>query len=178
MAARPLPDREYINQALDYDHHTGEFRWKERPLEHFVNARGQWQWNAKWAGRFAGCLNRDGYSLIRLRSSMVMAHRLAWLLTYGEPVPSEIDHRDGNRSNNRIDNIRAATRADNLANNRTRRDSTTGVKGVYPMRGKFQAYIRRHKQRYYLGIFDTLEEASAARREAAERLHGEFARHS
>ena len=177
MAAKALPNVAYLRTCLDYDPRTGEFRWKERPLEHFVDAVAREKWNTRWVGKQPGSINRDGYRLIRVARAVFVAHRIAWLLERGDPIPAEIDHRDGNPDNNRIDNLRAATRADNLANNRTRRDSQTGVKGVYPLRGGYVVWIRRNKTRYYLGRYRTLEEAAAVRREAAERLHGEFARH-
>jgi hypothetical protein len=57
--------------------------------------------------------------------------------------------------------------------------ATSGAKGVHfnPTRGKFEAHITHRYKYYHLGRFDTLEQAVAARREAAERLHGNFARH-
>jgi hypothetical protein len=178
MATRPLPDVTFLRECLDYEADSGIFRWKRRPVEHFLEKSTHDKWNTRWVGKPAGSLNRDGYRLIRVGSTTFMAHRIAWILTHGEPVPVEIDHRDGNPDNNRITNIRAATRSDNLANNKVRRDSTTGIKGVYPYRGRFVAVIRRHKKRHILGYFATVQEASAVRQEAAERLHGDFARHA
>jgi hypothetical protein len=95
----------------------------------------------------------------------------------GEPVPDTIDHRDGDQLNNRIANLRAASVADNRANSRMPRNSQRQVKGVYFADGGYQAAITRHGKQYWLGRFATLEEASAARQAAAERLHGSFSRH-
>jgi ribosomal protein S14 len=122
---------------------------------------------------------QHGYIKIRLGTDFIYAHRLAWLLTYGRPVPDEIDHADGERSNNRITNLRAATRETNSVNIRTRQNTATGVKGVNwcAQTGRYRAIIKSNKKRYNLGRFNTLEEAVAARREAANRLHGAFARH-
>jgi hypothetical protein len=104
-----------------------------------------------------------------------MAHRLAWLLVWTAGA-IEI-HIHGNPGNNQISNLRAATRSQNAENRRLNRNNRTGVKGVCLNRGKFDAYIRHHGgQRLFIGRFATLEDAAAACREAAERLHGEFAR--
>jgi hypothetical protein len=122
----------------------------------------------------------DGYLRIYINRRGLLAHRLAWLTTYGEPVPPVIDHIDGNTSNNRLNNLRASNYPNNLANAKLHRDTTTGVKGVFQIKknGRFLAYITRNRQKHHIGIYDTIEEAAEARREAAVRLHGDFARHA
>lgn len=178
MAARPLPDVAYLRECLDYDQETGVFRWLVRPDEHFLSAVVARQWNTKWAGKNAGNSDPRGYLAIGVSYQLFKAHRLAWLLVHGEPVPSVIDHVDGVPGNNRIMNLRAATSSDNMANRRANSHSGTGVKGVSVLgSGRFRAVIRSRGVRLHLGCFDTLAEAVLARREAAERLHGDFARH-
>jgi hypothetical protein len=106
------------------------------------------------------------------------AHRLAWLLVYGHPVPSSIDHIDGDGGNNRISNLRASSMAENIANSKLRYDSTTRVKGVWKRGdGQFQAKITVNYRQISIGTYATLEEAAEARRKAANQLHGAFARH-
>jgi hypothetical protein len=120
-----------------------------------------------------------GYLYIGIDYQQHYAHRLAWLIVHGKPVPDQIDHIDGDRGNNRIDNLRSTNHADNAANAKPHRGSVTGVKGVRNHHGgSFQAYISRNGKFYVLGNFATLEEAEAVRRKAAERLHGSFARHA
>jgi hypothetical protein len=127
----------------------------------------------------AGTPMRIGYLYIGIDYQQHYAHRLAWLIAYGEPVPTQIDHIDGDRANNRTTNLRPVNHADNAANAKPHRGSITGVKGVRPHHsGAFQAYIARNGKFYVLGNFATLEEAEAVRRSAAERLHGKFARHA
>jgi len=177
MAVRELPDAAYLRECLDYDPETGVFRWRERPLSHFVSARGRWQWNPKHVGKIAGSLDPLGYRLIGIKGVLLRAHRLAWVLMRGGPVPSEIDHIDRDPDNNRISNLRAATRSENMGNTPMRRDSTVGAKGIQRQpNGRFQAVIRHKNMRFCVGTFDTVEEASAARKKAAAFLHGEFAR--
>jgi hypothetical protein len=146
-----------VRALLDYDPETGVFTWKAR-------------------GTVAGCESR-GYLVIRIGRTTQRAHRLAWLLTYGE-WPSQIDHRDGNRSNNAISNLRLASTAQNSQNAKLRADSSTGFKGVSVCNftGRFRAYINVDNKRVHLGRFNTAEEAGEAYKAAALKHFGEFAR--
>lgn len=176
MALRILPDREYVRSILDYDPQTGIFHWRERPVSHFKNTRASIAWNGKWAGKAAGGMSQ-GYLLISINKIRFKAHRVAWLLTYGEPVPPVLDHIDGAPSNNRIANLRAASQSENLANARMRTDNHSGVKGVFKKtNGRYLTNIRHDGKTRNIGTFDTLEEAAKAYQEAAIRLYGEFAR--
>ena len=168
-----------MRECIDYDPGTGLFRWRTRPLGHFKGPAPWKAWNTRHAGNSAGTAMPNGYIYIGIDYQQHYAHRLAWLFVHGKPVPDQVDHMDCDRSNNRIANLRSATHADNMANSRGHRGSITGVKGVRPHHGGgFQAYIARHGKFHVLGTFATLEEAEAARRKAAERLHGQFARHA
>lgn len=177
MATKTLPDREYVRDCLNYGPATGEFRWRRRPLSHFINTwRWNW-WNAKYADKVAGH-DLHGYMRIKLDGALFAAHRLAWLLEHGAPIPAEIDHINGVASDNRITNLRAAERGQNVANTGRLNNNRSGVKGVRIIRsGRFEARIKANGIPHILGVFDTLAEATEARREAAIRMHGEFARH-
>ncbi|HTE39765.1 MAG TPA: HNH endonuclease [Steroidobacteraceae bacterium] len=128
-------------------------------------------------GTQAGSLHHKGYIEIKLLGRMYQAHRLAWFYMTGA-LPAEVDHRDLSKSNNVWTNLRAATHAQNRQNRLPRRDCSSGVKGVawYPNYGKWSAIVVARGQRYFLGYFADKDAAVAARRAAAERLHGEFAR--
>lgn len=97
----------------------------------------------------------------------------------GEWPQVEIDHRDGDPSNNRWLNLRPATHQQNLCNTRLRSDNTTGAKGVVfdKRNGRYRARIYLNKRHVSLGGYDTLEQASAVYAEAARKHFGEFARH-
>ena len=142
----------------------------------FVTKHNCGTWHTRYAGKRAGCIEPGGYRVIHLDSRTCKEHRLVWLYIHGEPVPIQIDHIDGNRSNNRIDNLRPATPGQNQANKVVSSQSMLGIKGVQAYKGSFRAHIRLNGKGMHLGTFPTIEEATAAYREAAIRLFGEFAR--
>lgn len=119
----------------------------------------------------------SGYVQIKIRGRNFSAHRLAWLLTYGVWPPSDIDHRNRNRSDNRLCNLRLATDSQNRANAKVGKHSRTAIKGVtYRSRyQKYQAYITRNGRTHSLGYFLTADEAAVAYARAAAELFGEFA---
>lgn len=157
----PLPTLDRVRELLDYDPQTGLLRWK---VSRGCVAKGS---VAGWT--------QQGYVAVSIDGKQFRAHRLAWLLHYGEEPSDEIDHIDGDKSHNAIGNLREATHSENLSN-RTRLDSrnTSGVTGVHHVRDKWAAWICVATRRMYLGVFDEFEDAVAAR-EAAELYHfGEF----
>lgn len=125
-------------------------------------------------GSEAGSLKKHGYRVISVDNQMYLAHRLAWFYMTNEWPAADVDHRNNVRDDNRWDNLRAATRSDNLANMRVRRD---GLKGVYMQaNGRWTARIRRHDAVRCLGTFDSEDAAHQAYRVAADGTNGEFAR--
>lgn len=152
-------------QALfNYDPESGHFQW-------IVSRRG------RNLNRPAGTVDAaDGYCRIRIGGRPYAAHRLAWLYVHGEWPSSVIDHIDGDRSNNRLANLRPATLQQNQFNRRVKRTSSTGSKGVSLDRrsGRFQVAIKIGGVKRWVGYFDTVEEGSAAYNEIAETIHGEF----
>lgn len=168
MLPKQLPPRELVQQLLDYDPLTGIFVWRPRDNKN---------WNAKYAGKIAGSDSHSKYNAIFIHNRQYLAHRLAWLLYYGEPIPDEIDHKDGNPHNNKIDNLRSATRAENIANSKLSNRNTTGYKGVkFGINGRYSA-VYRYEGQNYSRTFRTLEEAANFRKTMAERRFGAFARH-
>jgi len=155
---------EELRKLFHYDPETGRFT-RLRAASNFP------------AGSIAGRINHLGYCEIRIKVTRYQAHRLAWLYVHGEWPPGDIDHINRDRSDNRICNLRPATRAQNLWNITAKRNSTTGIKGVsfHRASGKYRAVIRDGKKRRHLGLFGSVEEAAAAYNSAAVDLHGEFA---
>lgn len=130
------------------------------------------------AGSNAGCKNSMGYFRISIDGVSYLSHRLAWLYVYGEWPKDEIDHINGDQADNRIANLRLASRAQNSQNKRVPRHNTSGFKGVSINRksGKWVAMIQVASKQMYIGRFNTKEEAHAAYCTAAAKFFGEFAR--
>jgi hypothetical protein len=165
-------DAEYVRAILDYSPDTGVFKWKWRD-----DARKSH--NSRYSGKVAGSVNTQGYLQIRINNRHYQSHRLAWLIIHGEWPPNDIDHIDGYKLNNRIANLRLATRQENKRNVGLRKDSTTGVTGVswHRASGKFASHISDDAyKRIHLGLFDTIEEATAARAAAEIHYFGKFRR--
>ena len=129
-------------------------------------------------GDQAGCLNSAGYLCIQIDGKIYRCHRLVWLYAHGSFPPDEIDHVNGIRNDNRVDNLRFSTRSENARNMAKPVTNTSGVKGVswHKRSGKWQANIRLNGVLKYLGYFSDIEAAAQAYADASRRLHGEFGR--
>lgn len=160
---RSHPSLERVHELLSYDQETGEFTWKS---------------GRKVAGKIAGSVTNFGYIVIVLDRAHIPAHRLVWLITYGEWPSADIDHIDMDKSNNRISNLRAANRDQNMANTTLRSSNTSGLKGVFwhKRAQKWMSQIRINDKAKYLGLFSDAEQAAEAYRNAAIAAWGEFAR--
>lgn len=131
-------------------------------------------YNAK-AGDAAGTIDRStGYVKVNFDGKVRLAHRLVWALVHGKQPPEQIDHRDGNRSNNRIENLRACTGRQNLMNTKARGQ----YKGVTfnKTAGKHAAQITAQGRNQHLGLYERAEDAARAYDAAAIANFGEFAR--
>lgn len=155
--------RERLLEVMTFDVDTGLFIWQ-------TAGRG------RNIGDIAGCLSQQGYRLIGIDGQIYHAHRLVWLLAYGEWPSRDIDHRDRDRDNNRLSNLRLATTAENQWNTVPPKNNTSGHKGVFCLRGKWMVLIQKNRKRQYVGLFKSFEAACAAYDNAAKDLHGPFAR--
>jgi hypothetical protein len=166
---RNFVSHDRLLSVLSYDAESGNFTWRGKPS---LRARDM-------TGELAGGL-AQGYVLISIDGVRYKAHRLAWLYVTGEWPPHEIDHINGKRGDNRFDNLRPATHAKNLRNQKRRTDNSSGFKGVYwnTAARKWCSQIRVSGKNHCLGYFDSKEVAYAANCKAAAHMHGEFARTS
>jgi hypothetical protein len=153
---------ERLREVVKYAPETGLFHWR-------ISQGGA------GAGVQAGTSREDGYRIIRIDGMRYFAHRLAWLYVHGEHPTAEIDHKNGNPSDNRIANLRPCSRAENARNVPMRRNRS-GFKGVFRCRGKWKAQITVNGKKLHIGVFSTPQKAAEAYDEAARLHHGEFAR--
>ena len=161
-----------LRELLNYDPMTGLFTWPRRRRTGRLNAHADFPAGHRKSGK------EGGYVVIRVNFQLYRAHRLAWFYTHGEWPLGEIDHINGDPSDNRIANLRLATSSNQRMNARRRSDNTSGTKGVWfdKRRGQWIAEIRANGKKHHVGQFATLLEAKGARIGAAVRLHGVFAR--
>lgn len=127
-------------------------------------------------GRQAGSPNAAGYLTVSIKGKNYYAHRIAYLLFYGDIPSGQVDHINGLKSDNRICNLRIATASQNKFNEGLRSTNTTGFKGVYwhKKAGKWSAGIRHNGKQIHLGLFIKKADAIKARKDKAMELHGEF----
>jgi hypothetical protein len=156
-----------LQQCVRYEPETGALFWTAHP------PRG-----LRVGDPVSLVSNGFGYVYARLwQGWKIGVHRLAIALESGQ-WPEEVDHKNGDRADNKRSNLRVATRRQNEANKPRPRHNTSGFKGVsyVKSRGRWRAYISRNNRQLSLGYHDTPEEASAAYFAAAQKLFGEFAR--
>ncbi len=146
-----------LTPRLSYDPGTGAFHWTN--------------------GLRAGWRGERGYRRINIDGKSYYEHRLAWLFTHGSWPTGDVDHANGDRSDNRAANLRLATRQQNLRNGRPKGGSSR-FKGVHfnRRRGKWQAYITIDRRHQYLGAYAAEDAAAAAYDRAAAQQFGTFAK--
>jgi hypothetical protein len=155
-----------LRQLLDYNPRTGVFTWR---VDRGGTAR---------IGRVAGANHNRGYRQINVDGTIYLGGRLAFLYMKGR-WPKEIDHINGNRSDDRWSNLREATRIQNCRNTKLK-TGMTGFRGVYwdNRLQKYRAKVTIERRAIQLGCFDTPDAAHAAYCIAARKHFGEFARFS
>ena len=156
-------NKKYLNDIFDYK--DGHLYWKIAKQ------------NVKIGHKF-GCLRDDGYIVGNLNRKNVREHRLIFMFHHGF-LPKEIDHIDGNPSNNHIENLRQADRSKNCMNQRLNSKNTSGVKGVSWRKDKkkWNVRVKIDKKNIHLGYFDDIELAELVAIEGRNKYHGQFARH-
>lgn len=154
---------ERLLELVHYDPETGAFTWK-------IRRRGR-----AFAGMRAGS-RMQGYWALRLDGVSYKAHRVAWFYVYGQWPKQELDHINRVRGDDRIANLREATRRQNIVNARLSRANVSGYRGVswHKVTGKWIAQISDFGKKRHLGLFTTPQEAYAAYVAAAKAIHGEF----
>ena len=158
--------QERLLEVVEYQD-NGSLLWKPRPP-------GESGWNKTLEGSLAGSLDSNGYSKISIDGERIPTHRAVFLLFNGY-LPEIIDHIDNNPSNNRIENLRAATREQNAFNRKAPNvTNLLGVKNVSKRGNSFRVKISKSGQNF-MKTCKTLEEAIEWRDEKLKELHGEFA---
>lgn len=150
-----------LHKRISYDPATGV-------STHLVSTR------RRKAGAVAGRIDHEGYRVLGVYGARYRHARLVWFYMTGRWPNGEIDHRDGDRANDRWANLRECSRQQNAANGKRRR--INGPKGAYWSQNRWASYISVHGKQLYLGRFWTEIEAAQAYKNAAREHFGEFAR--
>lgn len=168
MVKAPNMTAEELRDAFNYDPNTGDLCWKIRPAN-----------NVK-VGVPIRAKNTSGYYHVGFRRRVYVVHRLIWFMTYDEWPELEIDHINCDKLDNRLENLRLASKGQNLTNIPKSDGRTSKYKGVCWKKSNkcWTAQISHEGKCIWLGHFDNEYDAHVAYCEAAKRLKGEYARFS
>lgn len=174
---REYPSQERLKALFDYN--DGNLYWKDRPRSDFKTSQGYGAFHASCAGKKANTGRLNDYEIIKINGEQFLTHRLIFIWHFGQlDIGMEVDHRDTDQLNNRIENLRKATRKSNCQNTGLNSRNTSGVKGVSwdKARSKWQVQIGRLPDRVS-ARFDSKDAAEEFARKTREKIHGEFHNH-
>jgi hypothetical protein len=166
MKYKPLPPLEELREYLDYNPDTGILTWKR-------------QKGLVKKGQEAGTVNTEGYRIISFKFKKYRCNRIAYYMHYGvDPLAIDVDHKNGNKLDQSLTNLRLATNQENSFNQGLSKNNTSGVKGVsWNNRDqRWVAMIGYNRKNINLGYYINKEDAIQARREAEIKYYGEFRR--
>jgi len=160
----PLPPLDYLQACFELDVHRGLLIWRVRPREHFVSDKAHSTWNGRYPGTVAGSIKPTGYRIVAVNGVQFKCSRLVYsLATQTDPGDAFVDHINQNKADDRPENLRVLTRAQNMLNiTPANTGAASGCRGVSLHNGKWRARIRAHGSEVFLGNFATQEEAAAA----------------
>jgi hypothetical protein len=149
-----------LKSIFEYDPMSGTLRWKEG-RSNMVK------------GSIAGCTHGSGYKVVTIKSKMHKVHRVIWIMLFGQ-IPDKffLDHINGNKADNRLENLRLATNSQNQQNRPAPKNSSSGYRGVnwHKQADKWMARICHNNKRITIGFFDTAEQAYEAYKTEAKKL--------
>lgn len=156
---KPLPSIDYLREHFDYESESGIFSRKKDGHQGYVNC--------------------TGYRQIAIGELIFLIHRLAWKMIYGFDPSHEVDHINGDRSDNSARNLRAANSAQNNQNRRLSSRNKSGIKGVFRVKWnkdfRWRVSIGHDCGKYHIAHFTCFGQAIRHAKQTRERLHSEFA---
>jgi hypothetical protein len=147
-----------LKTLLDYNQDTGLFTWK------------LYRGGTAKVGDTAGKVEANGYHRIKVNGKLYLAHRLAWFYEYGIWPDKDLDHINRIKTDNRLVNLRVATRSENIQNTGLRKNNSSSVIGVSwnNQKSMWRAYITKDYKQIHLGLFKSKDEAVVARQKAEQ----------
>jgi hypothetical protein len=160
---KDIPTKDYLNNIFNYE--NGNLYWKEKKGSNATE------------GKKAGCYNHTGYFNVEINYIKYRLHRVIFMWHHGF-LPQEVDHINGNKIDNRIENLRASTKSQNLRNSKIRKTNTSGYKNVTWRKDikKWSVSLRAFNKNKHIGFFENLELAGLVAAMAREKYHKEFAK--
>lgn len=157
-------DVDYLRVCLEYK--DGALFWRRRPVEHFRSERGYKIWNTRFSGKRAGSVTSHGYRSVSVGNNQYYEHQVIYAMFHDEWPSNEIDHNDGNRQNNKIENLQDTTY--NHRNKRLLETNSSGLHGVYwdKQQGKWSVQISMDGIKTRLGRFESFLDACCIRKSA------------
>ena len=149
MSDSPVVSRQLLLDVFDYDPDTGVFKWKTS-----ISRKSK-------VGERAGSVSKHlGYRILRFVNHQEYEHRMAWLYVYGRMPEGDVDHINGIKNDNRICNLREASRSKNMLNlHKPNKNNKCGFLGVHKVGNRFAARLMVNGKAKHLGCFETPEEA-------------------
>ena len=157
------------NLAISHDYVLSAFEYQDGNL---IRKTGR----VNEIGQIAGCVHKGkGYIHVKIKAKAFKAHRLVFLYHHGY-LPECVDHIDGDKTNNKIENLRAATKEENCRNQKIRSTNKSGYKGVKWVEHckKWQVEVCKNYKQLRFGMYEDLELAGLVAIEATELIHGRF----
>lgn len=176
MKGKKWPDMDYVKRRLDCDVESGKIKHKPRTPSDFAHTTKPEalakSFNTRFAGKKWGQISGNGHHLGEIEGYSILAHHVVWMFAHGRWPEMDLNHINGNPADNRIDNLRIATKEDVARNLSMNVKNTSGVNGVHfnKARGKWEASIKENNKKIFLGRFENMRDAIVARAEAEREL--------
>ena len=167
-----LPKPELLRKLLRYESRSGKLFWRKRELSMFKRESNGRGWNTRCADTAAGTIDGKGYLSVNILGRLYIGHRVIFAMCHGHWPKNQIDHFDGDRTNNRIENLRDVTSQTNSCNAAMNSKNTSGAVGVYLNKRSHRwcAQMKWHGRTYHLGSSRDFNEAVAMRKAEEKRL--------
>lgn len=163
-----------VRELLDYNSDTGILTWKVRDEKYFSETNNPYRQKERWNNRYAGkeaysSIDANGYKVGSILGIHCKAHSIIWLWSKGE-WPKIIDHIDGNKTNNKLENIRSVSVQQNSRNRKKPISNSSGVIGVTKFGKRWRVRIKDNKGKMIdLGIVENISEGKILRKKAEEK---------
>lgn len=163
MKIKSLPDLETLNRLFSVDFSAGVLRWKIH--------RGR-----AIRGAVVGFVQPNGYLATSIGNQSYYIHRIIWKMATGSDPQNTVDHKNGDRADSRLENLREATFGQNMVNSKPSVKAPLGIKGIHLFKqtNRWSSGISVNGKKMHLGYFATPEEAADAYKAASLKFHGEF----